>query len=463
MSAPFRIYLLLCFAALFQYGCRKNPIPSGGNNNGWTAESHGDVPHNYEVVFPQESVNQIEIVLGDSGWNAIKANMKSLYGYEFGSGTGGGPPGSFPTTEPDYVRAVVKFNGKTWNDVGFRLKGNSTLTQTWRSGIYKLPFRLNFDKFEDLVPSILNQKFYGFKDLSFSPGVKDNSLIREKIASDIFRNAGIVSPWTAFYRVSIDFGAGLKYCGIYCAVELPEDNACLSQFGEESGNLYKPESKLSSFLQSEFEKKNNEILGDYSDVKQFVVALNAGTYTTNRSLWRTNLENAFHVDYFLKWLALNNTMVNWDTYGAMAHNYYLYNHSKNKLTWMPWDNNEALSRNPGIIGSSGGGPVPPSGLSLTMNEVGTTWPLIYRIANDSVYFNRYKNHMKSVKSTTYNETFVPGLIDKYFDMITPFVTGSSGEVAPYSHLSNQQLFINERAAMKAQVANRISLTSTFLQ
>jgi len=463
MKITQRVWLGLIFTSFLQLSCRKNPIPVGGNAPGWTVESHGDAPHNYDVVFPQQSVNQLEIYLGDSGWNAIKANMKTLYGYDFGSGLGGGPPGSFPTTEPDYVRALVKFNGKTWNDVGFRLKGNSTLTQTWRSGIYKLPFRLNFDKFENVVPAIMNQKFYGFKDLSFSPGVKDNSLIREKLASDIFRKAGIAAPVTSFYRVSIDFGAGLKYCGMYCAVELPEDNMCLSQLGEETGNLYKPESKLSTFIQSEFDKKNNEILGDFSDVKQFITALNSGTYGSNRALWRSNLENTFNVDYFLKWLAVNNTMVNWDSYGAMAHNYYLYHHSSNKLMWIPWDNNEALTRNPGITGTVGGGGGAPTGLSLTMNEVGTAWPLLNRIANDTQYFNRYKFQMSDIKSTAYNENTVPAMIDTYYDLITPFVTGNNGETAPYSHLSSQQSFINEKAILKTQVANRIALTNTFLR
>ena len=127
--------------------------------------------------------------------------------------------------------------------MGFRLKGNSTLGSTWRSGIYKLPFRLNFDKFEATEPTVKNQKFYGFKDLSFSPGVKDNSLIREKLASDVFRAAGIPSAQSAFYKVYIDFGEGLKYCGVYCGLELPDDNMVKQQLGEESGNLYKPESR----------------------------------------------------------------------------------------------------------------------------------------------------------------------------------------------------------------------------
>ena len=49
-------------------------------------------------------------------------------------------------------------------------------------------------------------------------------------------------------------------------------------------------------------------------------------------------------------LALNQAMVNWDTYGRMTHNYYLYSDpSDDRFTWIPWDLNEAiLERNGGI-------------------------------------------------------------------------------------------------------------------
>ncbi len=140
-------------------------------------------------------------------------------------------------------------------------------------GIYKLPFRLNFDKFEDVFPGIKNQHFYGFKELSFSPSFRDQSLMREKVTPDIFRLAGIPAAQTAFYRVYIDFGSGLKYCGVYTVVEIPDDNMIKEQFGEEKGNIYKPESKLTGFILKEFDKKNNETAADYSDVIAFISAL----------------------------------------------------------------------------------------------------------------------------------------------------------------------------------------------
>lgn len=443
--------------------CRPDPIDNvGGSNPDWTEASHGNVAPNYSMVFPQDQVNELEITIGADQWSAIRNNMKSLFGYDFGAGGMGGPPGAFPTTEPDYVQTTVKFKGKTWQHVGFRLKGNSTLTAAWRSGIYKLPFRLDFDKFEDVQPSVKNQKFYGFKELSFSPGVKDNSLIREKLGSDIFRMAGIPSAQSAFYKVYIDFGDGMKYCGIYCGLELPDDKMIIQQLGEDAGNLYKPESKLATFVQTEFEKKNNELAGDFGDVSGLVKALQSTKRSSDVAAWRSGLEAVFNVDHFAKYLAINNSIVNWDTYGVMAHNYYLYNHSTKGLLWIPWDNNESFSKSPGITGTTGGPTGPGNAISLTMNEVGTGWPLINYIANDAVYFEKYKSHMRDFKNGIFTESTVGAMIDKYYDLITPFVVGTDGEQPKYTHLSSAAAFTAERSALKTHVSNRIALINQFL-
>ena len=264
MYKPIRLSQLTILFVGFLFslsGCRKDPMNGIADtitpqeyNPDWTDATHGNVPPDYAVVFPQNSVNRINITLGANKWAAIRSNMVSLFGYDFGSGGQGGQPG-FPSGETNYVDGTLEFNGKIWKNVGFRLKGNSTLSSAWRYGIYKLPFRLNFDEFEDSFPGIKNQHFYGFEELSFSPGIKDASLIREKFTADIFRMGGIPAPQTAFYAVYVDIGTGLKYWGVYCGVELPDDNMIKSQFGEESGNMYKPESKLGTFVMSEFEKK----------------------------------------------------------------------------------------------------------------------------------------------------------------------------------------------------------------
>ncbi|MBM4194423.1 MAG: spore coat protein CotH [Gemmatimonadetes bacterium] len=435
-------------------------------NPDWTDATHGNVPPNYAAVFPQSSVNTIEITMTAAQWTAIRTNMRALWGFDFGVGGMGPGGGGFPSTDPDYQGVTLRFNGKAWKNVGFRLKGNSSLSTAWRQGNYKLPFRLNFDKFEDQFPATTNQHFNGFKELSMSPAWADNSLIREKLTADIFRMAGIPSAQTAFYRVFIDFGAGLKYCGVYTAVEVIDDSMVQTQFGSDAGNIYKPESRFDTFVQAQFEKKNNEAAADWSDVRAAITALQSPLRTTNAAQWRTALEATFNVDHFLRWLAINNTVVNWDSYGAIAHNYYLYNHPTNKLTWIPWDHNQAMTGTPGVTGTAlpAGNTGPNTrGLSMTMNEVANSWPLLRYLANDSVYFARYKAHVRAFVDGVLTDARLTPLIDQYTALISPFVVGANGEQPGYTYLASPNAFLNAAATLKAHITARRTVANTFLQ
>jgi spore coat protein H len=67
---------------------------------GWSEETHGnEAEPNYEVVFPDDRVNQITITIAPEDWEAMQANMVDLFG-EAGSGEGGGGfPGGFGRPE----------------------------------------------------------------------------------------------------------------------------------------------------------------------------------------------------------------------------------------------------------------------------------------------------------------------------------------------------------------------------
>lgn len=458
-------------------------------NPDWTTESHSnDVDPNYDIVFPQNQVNTLEITMTATDWNSIKTDMQTKSGTAFGAGGGntpggnqggaGVPPGNggvpggnangggaldLISGDPIYVATTMKFNGKTWNKVGFRLKGNSSLSSTWRSGVYKLPFRLKMDEYEDTYPEIKNQRFYGFKEFSMSPAYADNSLIREKVVADIFRMEGVAAAQTAFYKIYINFGDGLKYCGVYTMVEVIDDTMVKKQFGEDEGNIYKPESTFQSYVQSQFEKKNNETTPDYSDVQAFVAALNSTDRTTNAAQWRANLEKTFNVDNYLKYLAINNTIVNWDSYGAMAHNYYLYNSPTNKLTWIPWDHNMSMTSTSTTGGGMAGGGAGRSAVSLAMTEVGTGWPLIRYVAADPVYYAKYKQYVRSFTDNVFTTSKMNELFEKYTTLITPYVNGTEKEVSPYTNLTNTAAFTSALAALKQHVVTRNQDVNTFLK
>jgi hypothetical protein len=351
-------------------------------------------------------------------------------------GRGGAP--NLTTRDPMYVPVTVRSEGRTWTQVGMRYKGNSSLMASRAGANGKVPFRLDLDRYEDEHPAIRNQRFYGFQKLTFSSNVADDSQLREALAVEIFRDRGVPAARAAFYRVYVDAGSGSEYWGLYTLIEDPADGAMLdAQFGSSAGNLYKPEgpgADWSAFSREGFGKKTNTNPADFSDVEAAVNALHAPR--NDPRAWRAALEARFDVEHFLRWLAVNTVIENWDAYGGLAHNYYLYGDPgrQGRLRWIPWDHNFAFGASPGgggrgfgppgaggfpggggapapfppgAPGGAAGAPFPPpggrrgppmfggrGGSDVLHRQVGQEWPLIRRLLDDEVYATRYREELE---------------------------------------------------------------------
>ena len=388
-SAGFASVALIAVVLTACCGC--TAAAPGAENGGDTAPDIGDIQAdpshsssadpNFSVVFPDDRVNMMTITIAPENWQKMLDNMTELYG-EFGGSTTrgmpaapgardnaqpGGAPGMGGTSDinPVYVPADVSFEDQIWTDVGIRFKGQMSLGSTWKEGSYKISFKLNFDKFEDENPAIKNQRFYGFDELNLQSGYTDDSLMRDMIVPSIFRDSGVPAPHTAFYRVYLDYGEGPIYFGLYTMIESVEDTVIKTQFEDDSGNVYKPEGTGATFARGTFDtasfvkKTNKKGGGDWTDVETLYTVLNSETRTTDPEAWRSELETVLDVDEFLRWLATNTVIQNWDTYGGNSRNFYLYTDpTDGRIVWIPWDNNFALN---GSMGAGNRGDLPADG------------------------------------------------------------------------------------------------------
>lgn len=468
---------------------------------GWRTETHSnDVDPDYAVVFPQDEVNRLDIIIDPVDWRAMLDDMTVIYGPQGQDGDRGdwmGRRGQFPQTAPDssdrqppegfdpppdrqlpegmsaslderanpggfqspegeatpgvdrpaaplgerpqrggpggfggipgdtvqnpiYVPVTVAFEGNTWTYVGLRFKGNSSLRSGWSGGDLSLPMRLDFDQFEDDHPETDDQRFYGFKQVTLSNNWSDPSYLREKVTADVFREAGVPAAQTAFYEIYVDYGEGPVYFGLYTMVEVVDDTVVETQFEAGDGNVYKPSGPgatfaAGSFSEEAFDKQTNEAEADWSDILALFDALHAEIRTTDPGAWRSGLEAVFDVDRFLNWLAVNTVVQNWDTYGSMSHNYYLYHDpTTDQLVWIPWDNNMALSD--GVGGWDRGG------LSIDLEGVDADWPLIRFLMDDDVYRARYVAHVDAVINGVFEPAKMATTYRQLAALIEPYVT-----------------------------------------
>lgn len=415
----------------------------------WTEATHGNsADPDYDVVFAEGTVKTLNLEISAANWQVMLDDMTAMYG-TFGGGGGGGPRLK-DDDNPIWVPCSVYWEGTQWYQVGVRFKGNSSLQSAWTLGVMKLPLKLDFDEFEDTYPQIDNQRFYGFKQLSLSSGYQDQSLIREKVTADIFREAGLASARSTFCRVYVDHGSGPVYFGLYTLLEIVDDTLIETQFDEDGGNLYKPDGEGASFADGSFaeawfEKKSNEDESDWSDITSLFSALHASTRSSDAAQWRSDLEEILDVDVFLKWLAVNTVVQNWDTYGLMTHNYYLYNDPQTGLlNWIPWDNNEALQD-----GKMGGA------LPLDFEGVSSGWPLIRYLYDDEVYRARYVTGVQAAIDGAFSPSRMIPIYEDARDLVEPYVVGADGEVSGYTFLRSDSDFytaistlirhVNERA------------------
>jgi len=435
------VVLTLAFTV---YSCKKQVFIPDGEVNGGLASHNKGYAADYDIVFDNSKVNKIEIVFTAAEWSAMKKDLADK------TSGGGNPGGTFSSENPDYFPADIYFNGLVWKHVGVRYKGNSSLRA--RSG--KLPLRFDFDEFEDTYAGISNQRFYGFKELSMSSNFDDPSLIRESTANTLFREFGVPAVRTAYYEIWIDQGTGTsEYYGVYTMCEVVFDTFLKDNFGSKTGNCYKPEDDGASFASNGFtldgfELKTNEDINDKSDIQTMYNFLHAATRTSNAAQWRSDLESVFDVDGFLKYLAVNNTIQNWDTYGRMEHNYYLYHDPQDGLIkWIVWDNNEAFQ-----TGKQGGS------LSFGMTEVGSDWPLISFLIADDTYKAQYKAHVKNFIETT----FEASKMSTYYSGQEALLSVSAGkERSGYSFVNGQ--FSSAISTLKSHNTSRIAAAKAYLQ
>jgi spore coat protein H len=404
----------------------------------WTVESHcPGVAPSYGQVFDEQVVHKIDLVISAADHQAALDDMDAKY-------SGGSPLSdldALPT--PIWFPATVRYNGRTWTQVGMRYKGHASLKGAWQRGVRKLSFILEFDHYEDLDKDLQNQRFYGFKKLAFSNGYNDPSLMREKLAAEIFRAGGVPAARSSFARVQLDWGQGSAYLGLYTIVEDACDTMMKSQVGDASGALYKPWGDAARWLSpaeigaseiaAKFDTCNSADPPAGDDVIAAITSLHQDR--ANASSWRARLEQTLDVQSFLRTLAINQTMMNWDSYGCMHHNYFIYANPGNgrRLSWFPWDLNESMLRR-----TQSGCPAPGS---VMLDEivngasgVDATWPLIGFLLADTEYRVAYRTYLRGALDSAFAESTVVAKMRQYHDLIAPFVVGPEGvESYPYSN------------------------------
>ncbi|EQK40516.1 cotH family protein [[Clostridium] bifermentans ATCC 638] len=165
---------------------------------------------NTEDVLDKNSITSIDIKIKESDWKWLLENA----------------------TKEEYKSADVIINGETFNNVGIRPKGNSSLTSVANdSTTDRYSIKIDFGQYVD------GQTYHGIRKLALNNNISDATYMKEAISYDIYNFLGIATPEYSYTDIKIN---GSDW-GLYLGVEVIDERFIEKNYGEVSGNLYKPE------------------------------------------------------------------------------------------------------------------------------------------------------------------------------------------------------------------------------
>lgn len=136
-------------------------------------------------------------------------------------------------TSKPYISADVEIDGVTYDDVGIKTKGNTSLTQVANSDSDRYSLKINFDKYVD------GQNCYGLDSLALNNLYSDNSYLKEYMSYALMDYMDVPSSLYTFADIYVN---GEHY-GFFLALEDVDESFLERNYGEDdSGEAYKPES-----------------------------------------------------------------------------------------------------------------------------------------------------------------------------------------------------------------------------
>ncbi|MBE6876563.1 MAG: spore coat protein CotH [Ruminococcus sp.] len=318
-------------------------------------------------LFDCDTVHTINLIISEENWNSMTAHAE----------------------DEIYAPCDAEIDGELIQNIAIRPKGNSSLSSISGQGSTHFSFKIEFDHFDDAVT------YHGLDKLSLNNLGQDPSCMKDFMAYHLMNDMGVSAPLSSYTVLQLN---GEDF-GLYLAVEAVEDSFCFRNYGEDAGQLYKPDSfgmdslDMSGMLKYEEGSSmwvteqimNGNYYADTSkgDRADILGAMLNAVFTPEQTavaslqyvgdnledysdLWNTAVfkpkaedrerlmnsiktlnqgENSLSVldtDSLLRYFAVHNFVNNYDGYTSMfVHNFYL--HEKDGiLSLIPWDYNLAF-------------------------------------------------------------------------------------------------------------------------
>lgn len=131
-----------------------------------------------------------------------------------------------------YSDCTVVVDGEIYKNVGIRGKGNTSLSTVSSMDSNRYSFKVEFDQYDK------NKSYHGLDKLCLNNVIQDNTYMKDYLTYQMMNEFGASAPLCSFAYITVN---GEDW-GLYLAVEGVEDSFLQRNFGNDYGNLYKPDS-----------------------------------------------------------------------------------------------------------------------------------------------------------------------------------------------------------------------------
>ena len=132
----------------------------------------------------------------------------------------------------EYAPCAVIIDGDAARNVAIRAKGNTSLRDVARYGNDRYSFKIEFDHYDS------GNTWHGLDKLSLNNLIQDDSMLKDYTVYQLMNEFGVAAPLSSYVWVTVN---GADW-GLYLAVEAVEDAFLARNYGNDAGELYKPDS-----------------------------------------------------------------------------------------------------------------------------------------------------------------------------------------------------------------------------
>ncbi|MDP5170531.1 MAG: CotH kinase family protein [Bacteroidia bacterium] len=321
-----------------------------------------------QSFYDENTVQTIQVYMSQSNWDQLLDNAYATTG--------------------DYIMAdSVSINGTVFDSVGVKYKGNSS----YNANQVKNPWHIELDTYKD-------HDYQGYKDIKLANVAKDPSFLRDVLGYKIVRQY-MDAPLANFTNLYVNG----TLIGLYSNTEAISKSFVKDRFGNKTNSFFSCSPPAGAGPNST-DLPTLEYLGTDSTnyYEAYEIKSDAGwqdlinlcdTLKNNTSA----IENVLDVDRAIWMLALDNAIVNLDSYiGVFSQNYYLYQDDYGRFLPVIWDLNESF----GTFSNTGAGTLnsttPKQQMSHLLHSGDANFPLISKLLAIPTYKKMYLAHMKTI-------------------------------------------------------------------